>query len=144
MFPCQLSEFSKDQDRFNKYFSRRIVLRSKGDEHETGITQQHRVPQFAHPRTTARRGGVACLALNSILRPPFATIPRLSAGGTDSLHPRTKSRIARRPVVSQLEQSYLIKSSRGHRFLPHHRSPSSPRILPSPPPSPTLCCKRCD
>lgn len=35
-----------------------------------------------------------------------------------SFHPRTKSRIVT-PVVSQLGQSYLIKSSRGRPFLPY-------------------------
>lgn len=71
--------------------------------------------------------------LRRFLRLPAACLhgSTPAEGGTDSFHPRTnKSRIPYHvtPVVSQLGQSYLIKSSRG-RLPPSLRSlPLSPYV----------------
>lgn len=66
-------------------------------------------------RTVSKK--VACLLLSLVPLLPSPFTLSLYRKYEFSFHPRAKSRIVT-PVVSQLGQSYLIKSSRGRPFLP--------------------------
>lgn len=87
------------------------------------LTQRTHQVRHCTPRNRTgwypRRSRVCPLVSPPLRLPPWPFVgrgPTPTVGSTDSFHPRTKSRIVTR-VVSQLGQSYLIKSSRGRPGL---------------------------
>lgn len=110
-----LSTFRINPEGLTSVFARGNATASSSHEKEAA-SHASSPPLYTTEQDRTVPKKVACLLSLVPPLPPFTL--SLYRKYEFSFHPRTKSRIVT-PVVSQLGQSYLIKSSRGRPFLPY-------------------------